>query len=240
MANVTPFILILASLGLFFGYINPTYTAPTGSLDPATKSVKELKIEAQEYDDAINKAKEIERIRDSLNNTFKSISRDDIEKISRLLPDHIDSVRLIIDINSVAKRFGMTLRNINLAITNSTANNRAIQPAGVSSPSASPGASAVFGGGVSTAPGNQKYDSAQLSFSVSGSYENFIGFLKELEQSLRIVDVTTLSFKAVGASDAHSAVNKGNNPLGAPAISSPISSGDNYEYTMSIRTYYLK
>ena len=35
-----------------------------------------------------------------------------------------------------------------------------------------------------------------LQFSVTGSYENFRMFLKDLEQSLRIVDVRTMNFGA--------------------------------------------
>ena len=103
MANLVSIILILASVGLFLGYINPTYTADTGSLENTKKSVKELQVEEKDYQDAINKTKEIERIRDSLNDKFKTIQKSDVDKLSKLLPDHIDSVRLIIDINNIIK-----------------------------------------------------------------------------------------------------------------------------------------
>lgn len=37
---------------------------------------------------------------------------------------------------------------------------------------------------------------ASLTLSVSGSYQNFIGFLRNLEKSLRLIDVVKLSFSS--------------------------------------------
>ena len=53
-----------------------------------------------------------------------------------------------------------------------------------------------------------------MSFKVSAPYENFVKFMKDLEQSLRIVDVTALSFKA--------------------------NANNIYDYSVSIKTYWLK
>jgi len=42
----------------------------------------------------------------------------------------------------------------------------------------------------------EKSPDVQLTLSVSGSYQNFIGFLQKIEKSLRLIDVVKLSFSA--------------------------------------------
>lgn len=226
MNLLTPIILILASIGLFAGYINPAYTAETGSADPNARSVKELQSEEKDYDDALNKTAEIERVRTGLQTQFKTIKQDDLKRIEKLLPDHIDSVRLIIDINDFAGEYGMSLSN--LLVTAS-----GVLPTAVSKASASAGAtppvqeSAVSAG---IGPNGRNYDSVKLGFTVTGSYDNFRRFLKRLEESLRVVDIVSLSFGSVRGGAAPT----------AGANQSSALSPDVYTYSMVIRTYYLK
>src|SRR3989338_7429840 len=100
MTNVTATILILASFGLFFGYVSPTYGRLTGSAVLKEKSIEELRKDQDDYKDALSKAHEIEKARSGLLEIYNSIPEKDLEKLLKLLPDHIDSVRLIIDINN--------------------------------------------------------------------------------------------------------------------------------------------
>ncbi len=193
MTNITAAILILLSVGLFFGYVNPTYGGTTGSSVLAEKSIKELKIEQANYVDALSKAHEIETARTGLLEKYNAIPKDDLDKLVKLLPDHVDSVRLIIDINNIAAAYGMTLKNITLIDDKET-------PA--------PAASSI-------GPTTQKYASVGLRFSVSGTYDNFRTFLHDLEQSLRIIDVTTIGFSVKPESDT-------------------------YEYALTVGTYRLK
>ncbi|HQM18670.1 MAG TPA: hypothetical protein PLY98_00930, partial [Candidatus Paceibacterota bacterium] len=64
-----------------------------------------------------------------------------------------------------------------------------------------------------------------MKFKVTGKYESFISFLKELEQNLRIVDVKSIDFKvpeAIVSSDGR------------------VTENDIYDYTLKIETYWLK
>lgn len=183
MNNLTASILILASLGLFFGYINPTYGRVTGSTVLADKSIEELQKDQSEYQDALGKAQEIEKARSGLLDIYNGIPTEDLDKLLKLLPDHIDSVRLIIDINNVAAQYGMTLRNITLATADT--------------PAAPKPASSAIGPKVS------KYSNVSLKFAVSGSYADFRSFLADLEKSLRLIDIDTLGFTAKGDADAY-------------------------------------
>ena len=222
MNIITPIVLILASVGVFFGYINPAYTADTGSAEITSQSIKELQSLEKGYTDALNKAREVELFRDGLRAKFNNLKPIDIEKLSKLLPDNIDSVRLIIDINNIAAKYGMSqIFAITLSAPGiiSGATDKKNQSSSGSSNNAS---SDETDGAISSIGSDGRlYGSVKLGFSVSGTYENFLQFLNELEDSLRVVDIISLSFGA-SKSTAQSGVSQGQ------------------AYSMTIRTYYLK
>lgn len=195
MSNIISIVLLLASLGLFTVYVNPLYSKDTGEDAFQKKSVKELRHDLAEYNEALEKTKQIEKVHGGLLSKYQTISEEDLTQINKLLPDHVDTVRLIIDINAIAAKNNMTLRNINIRDTFSDA-----KESGSVAPTIGPDLS--------------KYETISLSFSIAGSYENFVAFLHDLEESLRIVDVSSVSFTT--------------------------SSEGNYKYDVSINTYRLK
>ncbi|NQV92928.1 type 4a pilus biogenesis protein PilO [Candidatus Kaiserbacteria bacterium] len=155
-----PVILIIVTLGLFFGYIDPTYTL-----------IKELRAEEKTYDEALNQSRELQEIRDSLLSRYNTFSQQDLNRLEKLLPNHVDNVRLILDIDSIASNYNMRTRNVTISEVSSEDKN-------------------VIGANQNAV------DSVVLSFSVAATYENFIRFIKDLESSLRIVDFVGLSFSA--------------------------------------------
>ena len=185
-----PIIFLIASGGLFFGYINPTYTKDTGSSKWEEKSVKELRFDEQEYKEALETKAQIERIQNDLLKKYNNLSKQR-DRMAKLLPEHIDTVRLIIDINTLAGDYGMALKNISLEEKTDTKNSK-----------------------NSIGPNDKRYDSLDLSFSVTGSYDDFLNYLSNLEESLRIVDIISVSFTA-GVDSA-------------------------YEYKVKLRTYKMK
>ena len=138
---------------LFFGFSSPV-------LD----DIKKLRADQAVIQGALDNAKELQGVRDNLLTKKRQISETDSTKIVKMLPDRVDNVRLIIDIDNIASRYGMSLRNVR------------INTDGVSE-------------GL-----NKKYESVTLSFAVQGSYQTFRQFIADLEKSLRIVDVTNVSF----------------------------------------------
>ena len=175
MSNIISIFLILVSIGVFFGYVSPTYRAVTGNVELSERSISELKEEQSRYIDALNKTKEIEQARTGLLEEYARIPADGRERIEKLLPDHIDSVRLIIDVNNMAAQYGMKLKNISPTQSDSAT---------------APAASLTLG------PAQERFKSVGLKFSVDGSYDNFRSFIRDLEQSLRLVDIETISFSS--------------------------------------------
>ncbi|MEK7613178.1 MAG: type 4a pilus biogenesis protein PilO [Patescibacteria group bacterium] len=164
MRFVIPAVLIGAAIGLFVLWTNPTY-----------QGSKELQKQVSSYDEALNKAQELRKIRDELLGRRNTFATEDMQKLQRMLPDNVDNIRLIIEINNIAARHGLSLQNVELGELSDSREARA-----------------AFAVGSSGDP----VGSVDISFAVSTTYEVFLSFLADLERSLRIVDVQTIGFSA--------------------------------------------
>ena len=159
-----PILLVGSAIGLFVLYTNPAY-----------QSIKALKTEVASYDEALNRSQELRAIRDELlakRNTFPPAG---VQKLGRMLPDNVDNIRLIIDINNIAARHSLALGDVALGEVS--------------------GASAARSAGAVGASG-EAVGSVSVGFSVTASYDDFLRFLADLEHSLRLIDVEKLSFRS--------------------------------------------
>ncbi len=188
MKTVTPIILIIAGLGLFVLYTDKNYR---GNIEPG-KNIKELQAQITEYQTAIGKSRQILNKRQELQDQYKQFSAEDLDNIKKLLPDNVDNVQLILDLNGIAKKYGMALKGIKIE-DKSGDTGAATQQVG---------------------PDRSPTGSIQVTFRVTSTYANFVNFLRDVEKSLRIVDVVSLNFKAT---------EKGT-----------------YDYEVAIKTYWLK
>jgi Tfp pilus assembly protein PilO len=161
--TILPIILLAAAIGLFVMYTNGTYTG-----DQA------LAAEHASYQAALGTAKELRQQRDQLLAKRNTFSTDDVQKLQRMLPDTVDNIRLIIDINNIAARHNLSLKNVVLG--------------DVSSGSVGKSATAVGSSG-------DPVGSVTLGFTVSAGYNDFRAFLADLEHSLRIINVEKIDLK---------------------------------------------
>ncbi len=169
MNFVVPIILLLASAGLFFGYVDPNYKSPTPSdqTDYKTYSITALKQELANFNGVAQNSTDIIKKRDVLIADKNKISNDNNDRLEKLLPSNIDNIKLIIEIGKIAQGRGLTLRNVSVGNFNNS------QQVGA---------------------GNSSYGTLSLSFTVTSSYNNFLSFLSDLENNLRIIDVTGINF----------------------------------------------
>jgi Tfp pilus assembly protein PilO len=156
-----PIFMIIIAGAIFFWYIDPTYA-----------DVKNLLAEESQYNDALTKAQELQSVRDQLLARYNTFAQGDLDRLQKLLPDHVDNIRLILDLDSMASKYGMRVHNV--SIDNPT-------------------------GSVAAAPdelgaGSNNYESINFSFVVTGTYDTFRRYLSDLEQSLRLVDVVGITF----------------------------------------------
>ena len=163
MRLFVPIILVVAAIGLFVVYTNPEY-----------QQTKALSAQVAAYDDALNKSQELRAVRDQLLSKRNTFSSDDVQKLSEVLPDNVDNIRLIIDINNIASRHGLSLSGVNIGDISGSANKN------------------VLSSGTGAGPtGN-----VDVSFAITTSYDGMLSFLSDLEHSLRLVDVEKISFTA--------------------------------------------
>ena len=100
MNLITPIFLILASVGIFYGYTDPRYRGQVND----SKNVVSLMNERKQYLDALDKSAEFIELTNKLTKINNEISSDGLERLKKLLPDHIHNVRLIIDIDEMASK----------------------------------------------------------------------------------------------------------------------------------------
>ena len=191
--NILPIILIGISVTGFFMFISPMY----GSLG-------DLGTQIASYNEALNNAKDIKNHIDDLTTRYSKMDSNNIDKLQKLLPDSVNNIRLILEIEGLARPYGMVLKDIKYATTPATSLTAPIQ------------------GGAPTAVVTKDYGDWDLEFSTQGTYSNFVSFLKDLENNLRIVDLVGVDF----SSDA----GVGANPKTVEA----------YKYDIKIKTYWLK
>ncbi|MCB9806127.1 type 4a pilus biogenesis protein PilO [Candidatus Nomurabacteria bacterium] len=161
MKKYTPIILIIIAIALFFLFIDPQY-----------KQIKDLQNSKADNDTLLGLSQDLQSKRDKLHASFNSISASEKEQLQKLLPNTVDNVRLILDINNIAETYGITIRNI-----------------------------AVSGGQEEEKPDSKKVQPElsneigiiTLSFSMTSTYDVFLEFLKDLEEALRVVDVEKLT-----------------------------------------------
>ena len=205
MQFITPIILIAISAGTFFFYTYPAY-----------KSVSSMDTDQGALNQAIDNAVRYRTVQDNLASNYRNIKQDDINKMRLMLPDNIDNVRLVIDLEKIANDSGLAFKSVqyDASATKDTKSSKPVSPHGATVPTAS----------VNGSSDGTPYGSANISFTVTGPYEQFIVFLKKLEQSLRLIDVTSVGFSVAEVST------DSKKKSDVPA----------YDYTVTIKTYWLK
>lgn len=166
--NVTALILLVLAVGVYM-----TVTKGLWGHIQAIQTVNNT------YTEAIDNANKLISIRDQVLADYNALSAEDQDRLNKMLPTAVDNIRLIIDLNSIAVKRGLTLRGIDANTDNQFGDeNNSSQPSAVIR-RASPGLSTVT-----------------VSFTTSASYQQFIQFMRDLEANLRLMDISHLSIKA--------------------------------------------
>ena len=131
--------------------------------------------EEVQYNNALTKAGELENRRDELLTKYNSFPADDISRLKRVIPDTVNTVKLVADMNTIAGKYGITIKNI--TTTQQTVDD-----------------SQAIGGKGAAAP-KKPYQTTLTSFSFNATYANLMLYLKDLEKSLQLIDVQSVAFQ---------------------------------------------
>ena len=166
MRTIVSLVSLVAAGAIFFTYTQPQYDA-----------VQKVNASVAQYDLALLKANELQQLKQTLLTRYNTFDPAQVARLQKLLPDHVDNVRLILDIDSMAGKHGMALQNV---VVNS-AGTAQVNQASVGAVGAS----------------KTKYDSLTIKFSTLGNYQTFKQFIADIEQSLRVADLVALSISRV-------------------------------------------
>jgi len=189
----------VAAGGIFFFYTKPAYDG-----------IQSTQIQIAQYNAALDKATELQQLKQTLLSRYNALDPEALARLQKMLPDHVDNISLILELDNVASRYGMALANVDVSAPQSTASS----------------ATALGSIGAS----NQKYDSLTFKFSTKGTYDDFLRFLSDLQSSLRIVDLVSLSLSAGGSAAQAPAAKVPPKPAEKPI----------YNYDITLRTFWLK
>jgi len=161
MKRPSSLILIILAVALF-------YTFTTGQYD----IMKERRAKAAEYQNVLKNVENIVETRDKLLADYRTIPREEIDRLFKVLPDNADSVRLALDLDTIASSYGISVSNVRVD-TDGDPNARLL-----------------------ILPNSMFYEKARVSFSFISNYNNFMALLSDLERNLRVMDVKSVSFVA--------------------------------------------
>lgn len=156
-------------------------------IDPEIDEIQNIQAEIDRIDVALTNATQVESVIARLSQERSQISAKDVERLRQILPhkSDVDPVALAYNISTIASISGLSLTNISYAHNSEPAQETEIGTVGHSS----------------------------FSFSLETTYVKFIEFLRDIEQSENLYDVTVTSIK--------------------------IPESDVYQYSVSVNKYYL-
>lgn len=156
-------ILIAASIGIFTVFIHPRFA-----------TISALRTQLAEYQTELKTAQELQSQREQLIATYNSIQKVDLDNIRTLLPDSVDNIRLIIQLDALAQKNGLsTVRSVSYDAGST-----------VKSTTAAPNPEDAH-----------PYGTFKISFETTGQYKNFLAFIADVEANLRLVDITGVTFQ---------------------------------------------
>lgn len=193
MKFLLPILNLALAIGLFFMFtdqvvvnapLNEANVDSAGKID-TTKSaggIRALLVRQGQLNEAISTAKEVGAKVNELNGVYNSFAPADIAKLDDLLPDHVDNIQLIIDVNGIAKENGMAIKNIKFTTSE---DDKTSSPAPATNPNSATLPETTI---------DSQLGSLTLSFSVTGTYSDYKKFIADIASSLRVIDISSSSF----------------------------------------------
>jgi Tfp pilus assembly protein PilO len=183
MRLIISIIMLGASLVGFLAYILPTY-----------RDIAALRAEQADYNTVLDNAKKLQQERNKLVEKYNALDPALLAQLNTLLPNNPGNVKLILELDALARQYGMVLQNVKIDDADA-----------VQAGTARPGTPAI----------NSEVGNLKITFSLLGPYPGFTNFVRSVEKSLRVIDIQKVSFNAVDDKQ-------------------------NYQYTIGVKTYWVK
>ncbi len=200
MRSIIPIIFICASIGAVFFYVKPLYS-----------ETMSMHADLASYNKALDNSKNLQKTRDNLISDYKAITLKDKDRINRFLPNTVNNIQLILEIQQIASKHGLSIQNINFKPPVSDSAPLKVDEKPVkTAKSAKPKEVILFG-------------TFDLDFKTRADYDTFLSFVSDLEQNLRLIDIVSVEFAVPEPTKVLVGVD--------PNI---------YDFSLKIKTYWLK
>lgn len=200
MKSITSIILIIAGIVLFVFFTKPKLA-----------ELKATQVEVEKLNVARENAKNLETRINQLIDVKNNITGPDLDKITKMLPNNVENVKLIIDFDKMLQT--MVEERGTLKLYKSTdVTDTGAKKVSIENPKITPG------GLVETNYDTTRLGVVSFTFSVTLTYEDFLEFLRRIEYSTRIMDIESITFSTTA--------DQGQAPV--------------YTFNVSLRTYWLK
>lgn len=169
MSNrLVPSFALVVAVGIFFAYVAPTWSG----------SISDTQAAIAMDDQALTAATTYTTQQNELAAARNAIDPANLVRLTTFLPDSVDNVGLILDLNALAARSGLALSNVDV-MTKTAPTNSANQG----------------GAGASANTLSNPIGSVDLTLSAVGTYSALQSFLKGVERSQRLVDIKDIVVK---------------------------------------------
>ncbi len=155
-SRLLPFLAIVAAVGIFFAYVSPLWN---GAIADAKHAIKE-------DDQALASAAQYVQRQNELATQAAAIDPAALTRLETYLPDSVDNVGLVLDLNALAARSGLALSSVDVV-------------------GGSSGAAASLAAGEASA---DPVGTIDLTLNAKGTYADLNTFLKGVELSERLLD----------------------------------------------------
>ncbi len=164
--TITPIFSIILAIAIYFLFTSEIFVG-----------IKATQVEAEGLEVAVL---EVKKFNDELERllAIKRSMSSERDRIEAFVSTETDEVRMLVDLEAMAKRHNMLLGNI--SVTKATAETAA--PTDVTA--------------MSSGIGLSDFMSTDISFGLIGTYEDFRAILAELERSLVLMEIIDISHTA--------------------------------------------
>lgn len=153
--------LVLISVGLYFWLIDPTYAR-----------IQELTVRDADLSEAVDSAKSFFNTLEDKRARYRAAIEDPERggRLLELLPDTIDSTRLILTVEDVGLANNVSIAEVEVDNGEDT-----------------------FSSPTPDAPGAAGIGATRLTLTAEGTYDDLFAFLQDLERSIRLIEVEQLT-----------------------------------------------
>jgi Tfp pilus assembly protein PilO len=170
MKNIFSIIFIGAAIASFVIIVQPRY-----------KEIQELQKKSGELEQVLANARKLQSLRDELLEKRNSLNQTDLTRLEKMVPDSVDNVKLILELQNIANQYNLQIEAANTNKEETTEEGKEPKKE----------ASLVD-------VESRDYGIITLNFNITGNYQNFLSFLRDIERNLRVTDIRNVAFASDG------------------------------------------